>query len=108
MVRFEAEPTEIADVVEWLRWGAGQANEDLCDAIFAEVKRQREAGVFVGHPYLELLAASIERGDYREDADPLSAPYLDNRRRRMTYCAMSWSSWFAARADARREVALVA
>jgi hypothetical protein len=63
------QPIEGEDVVErivtWLREGADDAAEALCDAISAENRKQRAAGEFVGHPYFEIFAAAIERGDYR-------------------------------------------
>jgi len=57
----EQERKRIAD---WLRWSPGQENEDLCDALAAEMRKQRKAGMFAGHRYLELFAAAIERGDH--------------------------------------------
>jgi len=51
-------------VARWLRDAEDQAAEDLCDRVFAEIRRQRAANQLVGQPYLDLFADAIEAGEH--------------------------------------------
>ena len=50
-----------AEIVAWLERAEDQAAEDLCDAIFAEIRAQKTANQMVGYPYFKLFADAIER-----------------------------------------------
>jgi len=51
--------TEREAIARWLEDGDDQACEDLCDAIFAENRKQRAENVHVGQPYFQMFADAI-------------------------------------------------
>lgn len=55
---------------DWLLWGEGDPdlNEELCDALSAEIRKQREAGIYCAHPIFKLFADALVRGDHIKES----------------------------------------
>lgn len=55
------------EIVAWLRDADDQCAEDLCDALFAEMRKQRSSGRYTGQPFFDLFATAIESGSHRKE-----------------------------------------